>query len=218
VVASLVSIVHRGFSGLVGTIVLEAVNSGSLERGIDVLTFEGFFQSVRLLGGEIGISFIQFFLQKREQFHSNDIGLHIQRGTPESIQRSLDLTAAMLRGATSTDVAAGCGAALLGLTVRRQVFTIAIADSFSLIACASIICLLVIACTSTLKHMRMIAACTALCVACTSGLCATPQVGSGSKSEVSNSTVQSSSSNRPRIGLALEGGGAFSRRSTPLAS
>lgn len=139
------------FSGLVGTIVLELVNSGSLDKGIDVLTFAGFFQSVRLLGGEIGVSFIQWFLQRRELFHSNVIGLHVQRGSMESGERWFGLSAAMLRGSASSDVAIDRAAVLIGLTVRKQAFTIAVADSFRMIAAASIFCLVVIACMSTLR-------------------------------------------------------------------
>jgi DHA2 family multidrug resistance protein len=84
------------FTGLVGTIVLEVTNSGSLNKGIDVLTFAGFFQTVRLLGGEAGSSFIQFFLQHREQFHSNILGLHVQQGAFETAQRYLPLSAGLL--------------------------------------------------------------------------------------------------------------------------
>ncbi len=139
------------FSGLVGIIVLELVNSDSMDKGIDVLTFAGFFQSVRLLGGEIGVSFIQFFLQKREQFHSNIVGMHVQPGTIETTQRSFQTAGAMLARNTNPDVALKRVVVLLGLTIRNQAFTLAVADSFRLIACAAIVCLLVIACMSTLR-------------------------------------------------------------------
>ena len=42
------------FNGMVGAIVLEVINTGALKRPIDVLTFAGYFQTVRLLGGESG--------------------------------------------------------------------------------------------------------------------------------------------------------------------
>lgn len=139
------------FTGLVGTLILELVNAGALTRGIDVLTFSGFLQSIRLLGGETGSVFIQFFLQKREQFHSNSLGLHVQWGAVATVQRSMGLTAAMLQGATSPEEAAGRAATLLALTVRKQAFTLAIADCFRLIAVASIVCMLVVACMTTLR-------------------------------------------------------------------
>jgi DHA2 family multidrug resistance protein len=139
------------FTGLVGTIILEITNSGSLNKGVDVLTFAGFFQTVRLLGGEAGSSFIQFFLQRREQFHSNILGMHVQRGAAETTQRALELSGGMLPQATNPNIALGRAATLLGLTIRRQAFTLAVADSFLLIACGAIACLVVVACMSTLK-------------------------------------------------------------------
>ena len=83
------------FNGMVGAIVLEVVNSGALSRPIDVLTFAGFFQTVRLFGGEIGATFMQHFLATREQFHSNILGLSVQLGVPATNQRVLGLTAYM---------------------------------------------------------------------------------------------------------------------------
>jgi DHA2 family multidrug resistance protein len=139
------------FTGLVGTIVLEITNSGSLNKGVDVLTFAGFFQTLRLLGGEVGASFIQFFLQRREQFHSNILGLHVQHGAFETAQRYLPLTAAMLPSSVNPDTAAARGLALLVLTVRKQAFTLAVGDSFLVIAYAAAACLVVIACMSTLQ-------------------------------------------------------------------
>jgi DHA2 family multidrug resistance protein len=139
------------FTGLVGTIILEITNSGSLNKGVDVLTFAGFFQTLRLLGGEVGASFIQFFLQRREQFHSNILGLHVQRGAFETAQRYLALTAGMLPSSATPDTADERGLALLGLTLRKQAFTLAVGDSFLVIACAAATCLVVIACMSTLQ-------------------------------------------------------------------
>jgi DHA2 family multidrug resistance protein len=139
------------FGGVVGTIVLEALNSGALERGIDILTFAGFFQTVRLFGGEVGASFIQFFLQRREEFHSNILGLSVQRGAYDTTQRAAMLTAGMIPQSSGLDVATGRAATLLGLTIRKQAFTLAVADSFRIIATAAILCLLVIACMSPHK-------------------------------------------------------------------
>ena len=68
------------FNAMVGAIILEVVNSGALSRPIDVLTFAGYFQTVRLFGGEVGATFMQHFLATREQFHSNILGLSVQLG------------------------------------------------------------------------------------------------------------------------------------------
>ncbi|MEG9433574.1 MFS transporter [Terriglobus sp. ADX1] len=138
------------FTGLVGTIVLEAINSGALRRPIDVLTFAGFFQSIRLMGGEAGASFIQFFLQHRERIHSNALGLHVQTGGIATTQRLLPLSSAMLPY-SSPDIAGARAGALLGLTIRSQAFTMAVADGFLVVAYTAAACLLVIACMGTLQ-------------------------------------------------------------------
>jgi DHA2 family multidrug resistance protein len=139
------------FNGLVGTLVLDILNSGAMSRGIDLLTFAGFFQTIRLLGGEIGSSFMGFFLQKREEVHSNTIGFHVQTGAYATTQRIYELTAGMQANATSPDQASGRAFELLGLTIREQAFTLAVTDCFLLLAWASLVCLLMISAVSSHK-------------------------------------------------------------------
>jgi DHA2 family multidrug resistance protein len=133
------------FNGLVGSLILDILNSGAMSRGIDLLTFSGFFQTIRLLGGEVGSTFMQHFLQIREEFHSNVLGLHVQSSSLATNERIAALTAGMQAQATSPDVAMGRAATLLALTVRKQAYTLAITDSFLLLGCASVVCLIVIA-------------------------------------------------------------------------
>ncbi|WP_433971505.1 MFS transporter [Tunturiibacter lichenicola] len=139
------------FNGLVGSLILDILNSGAMSRGIDLLTFSGFFQTIRLLGGEIGSTFMQHFLQTREQFHSNIVGLHVQAGSPATNERIAGLTAAMGAQASTHDVALGRASDLLALTVRKQAFTLAITDCFLLLACASVACLVIISFLEPLK-------------------------------------------------------------------
>ncbi len=134
------------FNGLVGAIILEVVNTGALSRPIDVLTFAGYFQSVRLFGGEMGVAFLQHFLSVREQFHSNILGLGVQLGEPATNQRLLGLTAGMLSRSPGLATAAGRAGEILGLQVKQQAFTLAITDSFRLVAWAAVCCLIVVAC------------------------------------------------------------------------
>src|SRR6202023_1222819 len=47
------------FNAMVGAIILEVFNTGALSRPIDVLTFAGYFQTVRVFGGELGAAFMQ---------------------------------------------------------------------------------------------------------------------------------------------------------------
>jgi DHA2 family multidrug resistance protein len=138
-------------NALIGSIILDLLNSGSLEKGPELLTFAGFFQTVRLMGGEVGTAFMLFFLPRREQFHSNLLGLNIQAGSVATTERLHGLTMGMQAQATTSDVALARASALLGLTVRKQAFTLAIADCFLLIALSCVVCLVVVACIGSLN-------------------------------------------------------------------
>jgi MFS transporter, DHA2 family, multidrug resistance protein len=138
-------------NGLIGAIILDLVNTGSLEKGPELLTFAGFFQTVRLMGGEMGTSFMLFFLPRREQFHSNLLGLQVQAGSVATTERLHGLTMGMQAQATNPDTALARASALLALTVRKQAFTLAIADCFLLIALSCVVCLVVVACIGPLN-------------------------------------------------------------------
>jgi len=137
-----------GFNALVGVIILDIVNSGHLSRPIDALTFGGFFQTVRLIGGQIGSAFMVYFLTVREQFHSNILGLGVQLGDTVTRQRLFLLSAAMDPHSTGAHAAIGRASEILDLQVRQQAFTLAITDSFRLVAWSAVCCLIVIACVS----------------------------------------------------------------------
>ncbi len=119
------------FNGLVGSIILEVLNTGALSRPIDVLTFAGFFQTVRLLGGELGTAVMQHFLSYREQFHSNILGLGIQLGRTTADHRLFALQAGMASHAPGPDVAGARAVEILAVQVKAQSFTLAIADSLA---------------------------------------------------------------------------------------
>ena len=136
------------FNALVGAIILEAVNSGALKRPMDSLTFGAFFQTVRLFGGQIGSAFMVHFLSVREQFHSNILGLGVQLGDMATRQRLSSLSAAMDPRSTGANMAIGRASEILDLQVRQQAFTLAITDSFRLIAWSAVLSLIVIACVS----------------------------------------------------------------------
>jgi MFS transporter, DHA2 family, multidrug resistance protein len=134
------------FNAIVGAIILEVINTGALSRPIDTLTFAGYFQTVRLLGGQLGVAFLQHFIAVREQFHSNILGLGVQLGNTATDQRLLELTAGMAPHAPGPTTAVGRAADILSLQVRQQAFTLAITDSFTLIAWSVVCCLIVVAC------------------------------------------------------------------------
>ena len=95
---------------------------------------------------KLGVAFMQHFIAIREQFHSNILGLGVHLGDPATRQRLLGLSAAMLDHSSGLTAATGRAAEILGLQVKQQAFTLAITDSFMLVACSVVCCLIVIAC------------------------------------------------------------------------
>ncbi len=147
------------FNSMVGAIILELLDTGALKRPVDVLTFAGFFQVTRLFGGEMGSTFMGHFIAVREQFHSNKLGLNVQLGNTLTDSRLLGLQHAFASHSTGL-TAAGRAAEVLGLQVRQQAFTLAISDSFLLLATCCVACLIVVACMSTVptKYRQVTAA------------------------------------------------------------
>jgi len=145
------------FNSMVGAIILEVLNSGALSRPIDVLTFAGYFQTVRLFGGEAGAALMGHFIAVREQFHSNILGLGVQLGQPSTYQRLLGLRAGVQSQSPGLPAASGRAAEILGLQVRQQAFTLAITDSFILVAWSVVLCLIVISCMAPVpKQYRQV--------------------------------------------------------------
>jgi MFS transporter, DHA2 family, multidrug resistance protein len=136
------------FNSMVGSIVLELLDTGALTRPVDVLTFAGFFQVIRLFGGEMGATFMGHFIAIREEFHSNMLGLYVQLGNGITDHRLLGLGHAFAPHSTGP-TAIGRAGDVLGLQVRQQAFTLAISDSFILLAACCVTCLVVVACMST---------------------------------------------------------------------
>ena len=136
------------FNSMVGSIVLEILDTGALKRPADVLTFAGFFQVARLFGGEMGSTIMGHFIAVREQFHSNMLGQNVQLGNGLTDSRLLGLQHAFAPDTTG-QTAAGRAAEVLGLQIRQQAFTLAISDSFLLLAASCTACLVVIGFMST---------------------------------------------------------------------
>jgi DHA2 family multidrug resistance protein len=136
------------FNSMVGSIVLEILDTEALTRPADILTFAGFFQVIRLFGGEMGAVFMGHFIAIREEFHSNMLGLKVQLGNSITDLRLLGLQHAFTSHSTGL-TAVGRAAEVLGLQVRQQAFTLAISDSFLLVAACCLACLVVVAFMST---------------------------------------------------------------------
>jgi hypothetical protein len=104
--------------------------------------------TVRLFRGELGGVFMGHFIAVREEFHSNMLGLKVQLGNVLTDHRLFGLGHAFAPHSTGP-TAVGRAAEVLGLQVRQQAFTLAISDSFFLVAACCIACLFVVAFMST---------------------------------------------------------------------
>jgi DHA2 family multidrug resistance protein len=117
--------------------------AGRLTRPADVLTFASFYQVTRLFGGEMGSTSMGHFIAVREEFHSNIVGLNVQLGNRLNNSRLLGLQHGFAPHSTGL-TAMGRAAEVLGLEVRQQAYTLAISDSFILLATCCVACLVVV--------------------------------------------------------------------------
>jgi DHA2 family multidrug resistance protein len=130
------------YVGLVSSLILEAIQGGAMTSLAKAATVSGYAHFIRLLGGEVGATFMGHFLSAREKFHSNLLGLHVQSGTWITDQRLRMLAAGAFGKSTGTQEAQYRAAEALGLQVRAQAFTLAISDGFIVIAWAVVLYLM----------------------------------------------------------------------------
>lgn len=133
------------FIGLVSTIVLQAIFSGGLSKAQDALTFSAFFHIIRLLGGQMGVTFMTHFIAVREQLHSNLLGLHVQGGNWLDDLSMGQLTAGLYGKSSGLAAATGRAVGVISGRVRLQAYTLTFVDGFHLIAWACVVALLLIA-------------------------------------------------------------------------
>jgi DHA2 family multidrug resistance protein len=122
------------YIGLVSSIVLEAIEAGALASVANAATFSGFMHLIRLFGGEIGSVAMGRFIDLREQFHSNLLGLHVDVGAWLTVQRLQALSAGLFPGSDGSQEAQQRAGEILSQQVRGQAYTLAIGDAFLLIA------------------------------------------------------------------------------------
>jgi len=130
------------FNGMVGSIVLTILGSGEMMNPSAVLSFGGFFQTVRLFGGELGASFIQFLLHSRQVLHYDHLASNLVPGSPEVGQRTRLLFAAVHARSATSNIATGRVAELFVGAVKQQAFTLSVMDCFIFVAYAATACLL----------------------------------------------------------------------------
>ncbi|MBV8070071.1 MAG: MFS transporter [Acidobacteriaceae bacterium] len=122
------------YVGMVGSIVLEALEAGALKSAKNVCSFSGLMHLNRIFGGSAGVAVLTHFLSVREKFHSNMLGLHVQAGNWLTTERLRMFTGGLFPESTGLDQAQARGMVLLGKQVRAQAYTMAIGDGFVLIA------------------------------------------------------------------------------------
>ena len=109
-------------------------------RPQDALTFGAVLQTARLFGGEIGSAFVTTLARVREQVASNLIGLHVQIGDAQVIQRIHGYGSVTTRADPAH--AADRGALVLDNAVRAAATTQAVMDCFVAVAFLSAVALL----------------------------------------------------------------------------
>lgn len=132
------------FTALLANIIMQAFKTNALGKAQWVLSFSAWFHTVRIFGGECGVSLMTHFLSVREKLHSNLIGLHVDAGDWKVQQRLSMLAAGVSPNSNGAEGAGARAVGLLALQVRQQAYTEAVADGFILCAWAVIICLLVV--------------------------------------------------------------------------
>ena len=120
------------YIGMVGAIVLEALEAGALKSPANVATFSGLMHFVRIFGGGVGVAILHHFLSVREKFHSNMLGVHIQTGGWLTWERLRMLSAGVFANSSGAGQSQARAVALLSQQVRAPAFTESIADGFVL--------------------------------------------------------------------------------------
>src|SRR5215469_7613846 len=102
------------YIGLVGSIVLEGLEAGALTSPNKAATFSGFMHFIRIFGGQVGAVAMARFLSVREKFHSNLLGLHVERGSWLTDNRIQMLRGGMLPVSTGPEEALTRAIRILG--------------------------------------------------------------------------------------------------------
>jgi DHA2 family multidrug resistance protein len=133
------------FIGLVSTIVLQAIFTGGLTKPQAALTFSAFFHVVRLLGGQMGVALMTYYIAVRERLHSNLLGLHVQPGNWIDDAAIRQLAAGLYAKSSGLPAATGRAVGLISARVRLQAYTLTFIDGFHLVAWACVVALFLVA-------------------------------------------------------------------------
>jgi DHA2 family multidrug resistance protein len=133
------------FTGLVGSFVQNAFDSGALAGPINVLTYSAFVHTIRLFGGEAGTALMQRLVSVREQFHSNMIGLHVDSAHWLTNETLRTIAGGLFPGSAGAEDAQARAALMLGGQVKLQAATLAYSDGYIAIAFVAALAVILIA-------------------------------------------------------------------------
>jgi len=133
------------FIGLVAAIILQGLFSGGLAKPQRILTFSAFFHTIRIFGGTIGAVLMGRFIAEREKFHSNVLGLHVDRGSWITDGSIRQMTAGLFAKSAGLAQATGRAVDVVGGRLRLQAYTLSLIDGFYLVAWASVFALVLVA-------------------------------------------------------------------------
>ncbi|MBS1991520.1 MAG: MFS transporter [Cyanobacteria bacterium SZAS LIN-3] len=129
--------------GTICGIVFEGRMSGAYNNRAGAYAQGAFFQSVRLFASVASVSAFRRFLLFRQHFWQTKLASSLQTDWPAA-ERSADLGVALQPQAAGPLQAHDVGSALIAKDVQQQAFTLAIDDTFMLLAWLSVIGLLTV--------------------------------------------------------------------------
>src|SRR5277367_2719965 len=131
--------------GLVGCIILQGVFTGGLSKPQYILTFSAFFHVIRLFGGTAGAIYMGHFLARREQLHSNFLGLHVSSYNWTTDANIHAMTAGVFGKSSGLPSATERAIDLVNSRLRLQAYSLSLIDGFLLVAWSCAIALFAIA-------------------------------------------------------------------------
>jgi MFS transporter, DHA2 family, multidrug resistance protein len=131
-------------TGLVTTILRNALALGALQSPANMLSLACWFQTCRLFGAEIGKSTLLQFLKLQGTLHYTILAQHLDGGWLTEERLRLLMTALYPAG-SGVDDARLSAIKNLSSTLKQQITLLSIEDGFVLIALSAAVCLLLLA-------------------------------------------------------------------------
>jgi DHA2 family multidrug resistance protein len=130
-------------TGLVMTILRNALAMGALQNPANMLSLSCWFQACRLFGAEIGVTALKRFLKIQGTFHYTVLAQHVDGGwlTEERLKLLVGKVYPDGAGADDARLRAVLG---LGSQLKQQITLLSISDGFVLIALSAAVCMVLV--------------------------------------------------------------------------